>query len=260
MTDASPLHTERLLKGRSSRRIIYSSDDEDMPMDVRAAEVQECAEEPGDPPQVRQKQAVSKSKPDEEAISKSTHHTQRNGYSSPQGRECQKSCCTSPQGRDILSACSTPNCANSGQSPNEEHETIIKFTYNGESNWESETESETSTPDFKRGRFTPPGDHVVPTPEQELTRQAVGEIMQKGPLINTQSWVHNRTCRNPSVLILADGQLKHWPHNDKVCKVVNNDWPVKRWSQAIKMGTIRIQAHTVILYLEGAKTWADVPP
>ena len=39
-----------------------------------------------------------------------------------------------------------------------------------------------------------------------------------------------------------------------------NDWPVKRWSQAIKMGEICIQSHTVVLYLEASQAWKEVLP
>ena len=46
-----------------------------------------------------------------------------------------------------------------------------------------------------------------------------------------------------------------------MCKVeIRQDWPVNRWLRAIRRGEIRIQAHMVILYLEGTRAWQDVIP
>ena len=94
------------------------------------------------------------------------------------------------------------------------HETVIQFTHQEEQPWESEEEeSDTSTPDCKRGRHHNPG---KPAPvnmkpalskEQLLTRQAVREISQFGLEFRIPQWISNRRWSTPSLLLLADAQL-----------------------------------------------------
>ena len=65
-----------------------------------------------------------------------------------------------------------------------------------------------------------------------------------------------------SPVILADSQLKFWPAHDRLCWVECHNWPIKRWSQALRLGSIRLEGpiHHVALYLEGTRSWNDPPP
>ena len=165
---------------------------------------------------------------------------------------------------------STQGYADGGSSPlqaGSDHETVIQFIYQGEGAWESEADSDTSTPDCKRGKHTEPcmphqtSPPVSPTDRAErlLTQQAVREISQYGMQFKLPHWLKDRRPCNPSVLVLADTQLHNWP-KDGLCHVIVKDWPVKRWAQAIKLGEIRINCSIIVLYLEGTQTWRDVPP
>ena len=165
---------------------------------------------------------------------------------------------------DIPLECSTPKCCTGGSyqqlsnSPDDVG-TIIEFTYGDASGWD--TELDTSTPDFKRGKH---GEEDKLSPEAEplnpLTALALAELQQHGWPCRVPSWIRRRTWTRHSVLILADSQLNHWPTVDRICQVILKDWPVKRWAQAIKAGEVRVKALTVVLYLEGTRNWADVPP
>ena len=137
-----------------------------------------------------------------------------------------------------------------------------------------EAESDTSTPDFKRGRhegdnYGPEDDDVIKPQshwgrigqgEDMLTQKARREILKQGMIFKVPAWITHRRVHAHSILILADSQLAKWPDKDRICQVVLRDWPIRRWSQAIKTGEIRINSHTVVLYLEGTRIWQDVPP
>ena len=77
-----------------------------------------------------------------------------------------------------------------------------------------------------------------------------------------EGWLRKKAERKPTVLVLADSQLKYWPDNDRVCSVeYHSGWAVCRWSQAIKLGKIRIDTYfTMTLYLQGTQNWHDLPP
>ena len=148
--------------------------------------------------------------------------------------------------------------------------TIINLTYITDSPWElgQDTQSDedskasvTSTPAFKRRRHAQK--EKTPDPKKDnpnfyLKWQLVRLIQKEGMLHPVPKWARSHS---PSVLILSDSQLKHWPEADNVCKLIYHpDWPVKRWVQAIKLGDIWIEYNTVVIYLEGLRSWSDVPP
>ena len=133
-------------------------------------------------------------------------------------------------------------------------DTIIELTQNDSSSWDSdevEQDSDTSTPNFKRGCH---GTALEGISEQE----AVKAILKEGVSFTTSAWVQRRPTRS-SVVILADSQLKYWP-KDWMCEVHYHKWPLKRWNQAIRMGVIRVECHTVVLYLEASRRWQYIPP
>ena len=79
-------------------------------------------------------------------------------------------------------------------------------------------------------------------------------------MFKVPEWMVRRHPK-PSVLLLADMQVKYWPEKDKVCEVIyHKNWPLKRWNQALRMGLISVTSHTVVLYLESTRCWQDVPP
>ena len=176
--------------------------------------------------------------------------------------------------QDTHCDCSPQGYATGGLFPEvEEDETIIKFVYQDEGVWEME--SDTSTPGYKRGRHSQEpqqsstssrgAEFIIKclrretlSPKDKLARQAVQELQEEGSQFSLPS--HRCQLRTPSILILADKQLHHWPNQDSICTVEMRDWPIKRWSQAIHLGHIRILSHTVVLYLEGTRKWSDVPP
>ena len=171
---------------------------------------------------------------------------------------------------------STPSYAGGGSSHHRslepEHETIIKFTYHDQDKWETDQKSDSSTPDFKRGKHAPEHSTNSETrrnrnqtiveldAEQALTWAAVKEILDGGLHFSAPEWIRNRKTRAPSILVLADAQLDNWPARDRICTITLRKWPIRRWTQAIKSGEILIQSHTVVLYLEGTKVWNNVPP
>ena len=91
------------------------------------------------------------------------------------------------------------------------------------------------------------------------TKNIINTILREGIGFRAPDWITR--CRvTQSVLILADAQLKYWPAQDKLCRVeYHPDWPIKRWSQAIRMGTIKVEHTTVVIYLESTRHWGDIP-
>ena len=135
--------------------------------------------------------------------------------------------------QDTPCGCSTQSGSNIGSPPVEQecNETVITFVYHNEDSWESDDDSTTSTPGYKRGRHA--NEHPVEPsvakarkrskssvekrdPDQELTNTAIQEILQQGMKFCTVGWVHKRGERAPSVVILADSQLQNWPAKDRV--------------------------------------------
>ena len=131
------------------------------------------------------------------------------------------------------------------------------YTTRQDENWDSlsdsDGESDTSTPGYKRGK------HTAST--SPLEQKAILELRQGSQLFSVPTSYKQRKSRGPSVLILADSQLHNWPARDPRCRLeYRQDWPLKHWAQAIRMGRIQVECHTVILYLESTKCWNDVPP
>ena len=166
-------------------------------------------------------------------------------------------------GKELLDSAQvdTPSGSSQGTtlhsgSTTREQETIIEFTYHDHTPWDSELdqESDTPTPDFKRGK------HVVDCASGPSDAEVIKVIKQEGMSFAIPKWIRKRNPR-ASLLILADAQLKFWPKGDKICKVqLHERWPLKRWNLAIKMGTIKLECNTVVLYLESTRSWQDVPP
>ena len=157
----------------------------------------------------------------------------------------------------------------SGTSP---HKTIITMIDRGESPWDTNLEeehSDTSTPAFKRGRHevaeSSGKGHKRSSCHSKRScsvtdEEAIEKIQAEGLNLKIPGWIQAR-AEHPSVLLLADAQVKFWPENDKICRVIfHRNWPLKRWNQALKLGTIRLDCHTVVLYLESTRSWQEVPP
>ena len=117
---------------------------------------------------------------------------------------------------------------------------------------------------YKRGRHSPGYRcNNKRACSQEISDQRARElILHEGMLFKAPEWIqrHNNNNRK-SVLVLADKLLNYWPQADKICDVVfHKDWPINRWVQALKLGVIRVEAHSVALYLEATCSWTEVPP
>ena len=143
-----------------------------------------------------------------------------------------------------------------------------------DSNTDCEQDSDTSKPAYKRGRHEEncPSSLSVETvrgwkrgyrtdsAQLVSDHEAVDLINREGLKFQTPVGVKTRKD-NHSVLILVDSQLKFWLNHDNVCKVeFHKNWPISRWNQALKLGIIKVESHTVVLYLEGTRAWQDVPP
>ena len=199
---------------------------------------------------------------------------------------------------DIHCASSNPVCSNVGPNPgttsgtDAEEETIINM--HGEerdSPWDSEVDgqdSDTSTPAYKRGKHQVSKDvtdeeavslilqeglhfellestsaykrEKHQSPKEITDEEAARRILQEGLHFALPRWVTQRRV-NKSILILADSQLEFWPNHDNVCQVeLHRSWLVNRWTQVIHTGQLRVECHTVIVYLEAVKRWQDMPP
>ena len=177
---------------------------------------------------------------------------------------------------------SSPQRPSTSGCDQEPPETLIKFVYKDDSPWDSDLdESDTSTPDLKRGRHTGQSGNetgnststkksklrthwkpdMCKQAKEEITNlEAVHLIQREGLDFSLPTWVKSRPVK-ASVLILADAQLKYWPSNDKVCDVqCHPKWPIRRWNQALHMGIIKIDCLKVVLYLEATRHWQDVLP
>ena len=106
-------------------------------------------------------------------------------------------------------------------------------------------------------------DSVYKTVQCEISDSEVVQLICKeGLCFRKPDWLDMRVARRkPSILILADAQLKFWPGKDSVCSVIyHKNWPLRRWNQAVRLGLIKIDCFTVVLYLEGTRSWQDIPP
>ena len=99
--------------------------------------------------------------------------------------------------QDTPSDYCTPDTCNGGSSPrytvSDGHETVITFSYPEEGAWE--TGSETSTPDFKRGRHRSVKLDENEDRDSRLTKLAIEEILQnaaqpRGPLSTDERLSH----------------------------------------------------------------------
>ena len=241
----SPLHTH-LLKRPAPRRILLSSDEEGQvirPLEVHEGDQRDLDEE-FSPEIVHIQQEPRKMDQDSPTLE-----------TSPWDKLLDDTHCVFSV-RSYADGGSSPLMEIQGKDDDEVEitgETFIEMTHPSASPWESDHDSETSTPDFKRECH-----EVV---KDVLQEQAVKEVLEVGGHYPTSRWIQKRRNRGPSVLILADAQLGNWPASDKICQVeYRPQWPVQRWIQAVKTGDIRIKAFTVVLYLEELKKWQDLPP
>ena len=157
---------------------------------------------------------------------------------------------------------STPDCLNTGSDQVESDAGIIIQMDGQDSLWDSEVDghdSDTSTPAYKRGQH-----HVEQSRQPNVQGisdlEVIKIIQEEGMGFSVPDWIKTRKI-SPSILLLADSQVKYWPGNDAVCKVqYHQDWPISRWTQAIRLGLIKIECTTVVVYLEAVRRWSDVPP
>ena len=64
-----------------------------------------------------------------------------------------------------------------------------------------------------------------------------------------------------SLHLLANAMVENWSQKDNVCHVdYNPGWNLSQWLSALRAETVRIRSNTVVLYLEKAITYEDVPP
>ena len=129
----------------------------------------------------------------------------------------------------------------------EQDEVLITMVYNNYEAWNSDADSSTSMPDFKRGRHN----------DDALTQLAVQEIQRECAQGNKRK----STGRSPSVHLLADSRVENWPSQDNMCVVdYHPGWNYGTWIAALRAETIRIKCNTVVLYLEKSQHYEDVPP
>ena len=120
-----------------------------------------------------------------------------------------------------------------------------------ETAWNSEIDShsDTSTPAYKRGRYET-REYLDPGLDLEAIEQIKLDCKQ---LVSSSR-------RPPSVHILADAQVEMWPQHDNICIMdYRPGWSLKRWTPELRAKSIRIQCHSVILYMEKAQNM-EVPP
>ena len=166
-------------------------------------------------------------------------------------------------------SCPQATIAQSLANPDTDDETgivIIQETHIERSPWNTDDESDTSTPSFKRRNHTrlkvTASDHSPCDPdpvEEDLHQKAVHELLQGGMRVDLPSWIRGRGTRQ-RVVILADSLVSSWPSHDNICAVeYHAGWSIKRWTECIRNGSVRIPScHTVVLYLEYTQHWDDV--
>ena len=67
--------------------------------------------------------------------------------------------------------------------------------------------------------------------------------------------------RPPSVHILADSKITEWPTRDNISTVdFKPEWNFRKWISALRAEMVRVDCHTVILYLERIQQYEAVPP
>ena len=161
---------------------------------------------------------------------------------------------------------SIAGCSSTGSDPVESDTEIVFQTDGQDSPWDSDVDghdTDTSTLAYKRGHHH--GLDEKPASQQDSSdisdREMVKVIQEEGMKFDTPSWIKKRKKPTPSILLLADSQVKYWLDNDGVCQVqYHQDWPISRWTQSIRLGLIRIECGTVVLYLESVRRWGDITP
>ena len=220
-------------------------------------------------------------------------HTRRRILDSSSGEELEycRAADTHTRSPDLvdLTSCSGPTLSDSCRastsrgSSTEQMEVnqgmVIELDQETDGSWHSEDEeqgynTDTSTPAYKRGRHeqsgqpSPTGPRSdLPSPYRQsrsLSRQLKPEkvrqaIIQEGLEYTLPTWATQK--RDPSVLILSDARMEDWPWSDGICLLeFHQNRQIRNWAQSIRDGEINTKCNTVILYLEGLKTWNDVPP
>ena len=179
------------------------------------------------------------------------------------------------------SDCSPNSCANGGLSPpstpmihSSQESGIIIWQIHGDdsidSPWNSDCDSETSTPSFNRGKHDNQGsvpaqqsDISLPANtdnDQPIRQEAIQELLRDGLSADIPRWLRGRGMKQ-SIFILVDAQITAWPgHN--ICAVeFHASWTIKRWTESIRTGIIRVlPCPIVVVYLEATQYWSDVPP
>ena len=147
--------------------------------------------------------------------------------------------------------------SNGSSGPGSSPGTVINMRYKDDTPWVSAEEdgsldSDTSTPDCKRGR------HQQYKQRETLHEQAIREVAERGVQYPLPSWTRGRA---PAVHILADAKVAAWPTSDNICTLdYKPGWKLRDWIGAIRAENVRISQPTVILYLEVVLTFEDVPP
>ena len=111
--------------------------------------------------------------------------------------------------------------------------------------WDSDLDSNgstTSTPSYKRGRH-----------DSVTSHDAVMALQREA-----SKFVWNSTV-TPSIQVLADSRLSHWPA-DRSCIIEYKLWDFKKWLSAIRAEIICIQCNTVVLYMEKTQMFTEVTP
>ena len=145
-------------------------------------------------------------------------------------------------------------------------EHFIYMVYSDEAEWDSEAdsapESDTSTPNYKRGRHEAPTQQRDRTSVQnEATGPLVGLELEAVEQLKLDSAAQCGTPRRPpSVNILADSRISQWPVRDNICTTEYREgWSLRCWIAALRAETIRIRCHTVIFYFECVQHFEEVP-
>ena len=148
--------------------------------------------------------------------------------------------------------------AEPAQAQEDEPGVVITMNHSDDMIWDSDVDSQqmesdqesgvsaTSTPEYKRGN------HQEDT---SITRQAIAQILHESKSFRLTG------RRHPSILVLADAKLLHWP-KDTSCQVeMHSKWTLDQWLSALRAEIIRVSSYTntVVLYLEITQRYTVVP-
>ena len=120
---------------------------------------------------------------------------------------------------------------------------VINLDHEGNTSpWNTETEgeqSDTSTPNFKRGRH-------------ELTDAQIRQILREEAcvLLPVQEAWRRRNARH-SVFLAADSRVQAWPlHDTKIRVSLKESWSMTQWTQAFRTGYLDYSCGKVLIYFE----------